>query len=110
MERPERSVTVQPPAGPQLQIEIDDVVARGIYTNLAMISHAPSEFLLDFLFLTPQQPKAKVLARIISSPGHTKRLLLALQDNVKRYEARFGEIKAQADEPDDQKRIGFSKS
>jgi hypothetical protein len=102
---------VQPPVGPQVQIEIDEVVARGIYTNLAMIAHTPSEFLLDFVFLTPQQPKAKVLARIISSPGHTKRLLLALQDNVKRYEERFGEIKTLPDaSDDDQKRIGFSKS
>jgi hypothetical protein len=97
---------VQPPAGQQIQIEIDDLVARGFYTNLAMISHTESEFLFDFVFLTPQQPKAKVLARVISSPGHTKRLLLALQDNVKRYEEQFGEIKAL---PDDHKRIGFSK-
>lgn len=97
---------MQPPAGQQIQIEIDEQVARGTYTNLAMISHTESEFLLDFVFLTPQQPKAKVLARVISSPGHTKRLLLALQDNVKRYEEQFGEIKAL---PDDQKRIGFSK-
>jgi hypothetical protein len=97
---------VQPPMGQQVQIEIDEVTARGLYANAAMISHSESEFLLDFLFLTPQQPKTKVLARIISSPGHTKRLLMALQDNVRRYEEQFGEIKAL---PDDQKRIGFSK-
>jgi hypothetical protein len=99
------------PAGPQLQIEIDEVVARGIYANLAMISHTGSEFLFDFIFLTPQQPKTKVLARIISSPGHTKQLLLALQDNIKRYEERFGEIKILPGvQDDDQKRIGFSKT
>lgn len=97
---------VQPPVGPQITIEIDEAVAKGIYANLAMISHSQSEFLLDFLFLTPQQPKTKVLTRIISSPGHTKRLLMALQDNVKRYEEQFGEIKVL---PDEQKRIGFSK-
>jgi len=96
----------QQPAGPQITIEIDEAIAKGTYANLAMISHTESEFLFDFLFLTPQQPKAKVLARIISSPGHTKRLLMALQDNVKRYEEQFGDIKVL---PDDQKRIGFAK-
>ncbi len=98
---------MQSPAGPQIHIELDDTVARGIYTNAAMISHSESEFLLDFIFLSPQQPKTKVLARIVSSPGHTKRLLLALQENIKRYEEQFGEIKVLADE---QKRIGFSKT
>ncbi|HXZ24687.1 MAG TPA: DUF3467 domain-containing protein [Nitrospiria bacterium] len=96
----------QQPAGPQITIEIDETVARGTYANLALISHTESEFLFDFLFLFPQQPKAKVLARIISSPGHTKRLLTALQDNIKRYEEQFGEIKVL---PDEQKRIGFAK-
>ena len=98
---------MQKPVGQQIQIEIDEVVARGTYANLAMISHTESEFLFDFIFLTPQQPKAKVLSRIISSPGHTKRLLMALQDNVKRYEEQHGEIKALSDED---KRIGFSKT
>ncbi|HTP41718.1 MAG TPA: DUF3467 domain-containing protein [Nitrospiria bacterium] len=96
----------QQPAGPQITIEIDEIIARGTYANLALIAHTESEFLFDFLFLIPQQPKAKVLARIISSPGHTKRLLTALQDNVKRYEEQFGEIKVL---PDEQKRIGFAK-
>jgi len=96
----------QQPAGPQITIEIDETVARGTYANLALIAHTESEFLFDFLFLIPQQPKAKVLARIISSPGHTKRLLTALQDNIKRYEEQFGEIKVL---PDEQKRIGFAK-
>ena len=98
----------QQPAGPQITIEIDEQIARGTYANLALIAHTQSEFLFDFLFLTPQQPRTKVLARIISSPGHTKRLLMALQDNVKRYEEQFGEIKVLPD--DDSKRIGFAKS
>ena len=77
-----------------LQIEIDENVARGIYTNLALITHSETELLIDFLFLQPQTPKTKVLARLITSPVHAKRFLAALQDNVAKYEARFGTINA----------------
>jgi hypothetical protein len=77
-----------------LQIEIDENVARGIYTNLALITHSETELLIDFLFLQPQTPKTKVLARLITSPVHAKRFLAALQDNVAKYEARFGAINA----------------
>ena len=77
-----------------LQVEIDEAVARGIYTNLALITHSETEFLLDFLFLQPQAPKTKVLARLISSPVHAKRLLWALKDNIDKYEARHGAINA----------------
>lgn len=79
---------------PQLQVEIDEATARGIYTNLALITHSETEFLLDFLFLQPQSPKTKVLARIVSSPVHAKRLLWALKDNIAKYETRFGPIPA----------------
>jgi hypothetical protein len=79
---------------PPLQVEIDETTARGLYTNLALITHSETEFLLDFLFLQPQAPKTKVLARVISSPVHAKRFLWALQDNLQRYEARFGKIEA----------------
>ncbi len=79
---------------PQLQIEIDENVARGVYTNLALIAHSETEFLLDFLFLQPQTPKTKVLTRIVTSPVHAKRFLSALQDNIAKYEARFGTINA----------------
>ena len=79
---------------PALQVEIDEAVARGIYTNLALITHSETEFLLDFLFLTPQSPKTKVLARLVSSPVHAKRLLWALKDNIEKYEARHGAIPA----------------
>jgi hypothetical protein len=78
----------------QLQVEIDESTARGIYTNLALITHTETEMLLDFLFLQPQTPKAKVLTRIVSSPVHAKRLLWALRDNIEKYEARFGPINA----------------
>lgn len=77
-----------------LQVEIDEAVARGVYTNLALITHSETEFLLDFLFLQPQTPKTKVLTRLISSPVHAKRLLWALQDNIEKYEARHGTIPA----------------
>ena len=79
---------------PSLQVEIDEPVARGIYTNLALITHSETEFLLDFLFMTPQTPKTKVLARLVSSPVHAKRLLWALKDNIEKYEARYGAIPA----------------
>lgn len=78
----------------QLQVEIDEAVARGVYTNLALITHSETEVILDFLFLQPQTPKAKVLTRLISSPVHAKRLLWALKDNVEKYEARYGPIAA----------------
>jgi hypothetical protein len=81
-------------ANPPLQIEIDEAVGRGIYTNLALITHSETEMVLDFLFLQPNAPKTKVLARLITSPVHAKRFLQALQDNVAKYEARFGTINA----------------
>ena len=77
-----------------LQVEIDETVARGIYTNLALITHSETEFLVDFLFLQPQTPKTKVLTRLITSPVHAKRLLWALKDNLDKYEARHGTINA----------------
>ena len=76
----------------QLSIEIDDVTAQGLYCNLAFIAHSEQEFILDFIFLSPQQPKAKVRSRVITSPKHATRFLAALADNLKKYEARFGAI------------------
>lgn len=96
-----------PPVSPvQLQIEMDEPTSQGVYVNLAMVGHTETEFTLDFIYAQPQQPKARVRARIISSPSHTKRFLLALQDNIQRYERAFGPIKA-ASEPE--KKIGFIK-
>lgn len=76
----------------KLEIQMDEVTAQGIYTNLAGVTHSETEFVLDFLFLQPSQPKAKLRARIITSPVHTKRFLKTLKENIKRYEERFGEI------------------
>jgi hypothetical protein len=82
------------PQAPQIEIEIDDETAKGRYSNLALISHSETEFLIDFTMLQPQPRKTKVHTRIVSSPVHLKRLLWALQDNVSKYEERFGEIPA----------------
>lgn len=76
----------------QLQIQIDEDVANGQYVNMALLNHTDAEFTLDFVYVQPQQPKAKVRSRVITSPKHMKRLLLAMQDNIARYEARFGPI------------------
>ncbi|HBE87713.1 MAG TPA: DUF3467 domain-containing protein [Elusimicrobia bacterium] len=80
----------------QLQVEMDDSTAQGIYANLAGVTHSETEFIFDFLFLQPNQPKAKLRARIVSSPVHTKRFLMALTENIKRYEERFGQISDRA--------------
>lgn len=80
------------PAPVQLQLQIDDDVAQGAYVNMASISHTETEFTLDLIYVQPQGPKGKVRSRVITSPKHAKRLLLALQENVRRYEARFGTI------------------
>ncbi len=86
-------------AGPQIQIELDDATAQGAYSNIVLINHTDSEFVLDFAFMQPAVPKARVRARIISSPRHTKRLLRALEVNVRRFEERFGTIE-EGEEPD----------
>jgi len=91
----------------QLQVEIDEATARGVYTNLALITHSETEFLLDFLFLQPQSPKTKVLARIVSSPVHAKRLLWALKDNIEKYESRFGTIPAGENPGESPSPVGF---
>ena len=96
-----------PPQEPQIQIEVDDADSRGVYSNLALIAHSETEFVLDFIFLQPQNPKAKVLSRIVSSPGHAKRLLWALKDNLEKYEARFGPIRAGAPSETPDKAPGF---
>jgi hypothetical protein len=87
-----------PPGGrvpaPRLQLQLDEDVAQGLYSNLVLINHTENEFVLDFAFFAPGAPRAKVRARIISSPRHTKRLLRALQTNIEKYEERYGEIDA----------------
>ncbi|HXN81537.1 MAG TPA: DUF3467 domain-containing protein [Myxococcales bacterium] len=81
---------VPPPV--QIQIQIDDATANGVYVNLAMVNHSETEFILDFIYVQPQAPKAQVRSRVISSPKHVKRLVAALQDNIAKYEAQFGKI------------------
>jgi hypothetical protein len=85
----------------QIQIQLDEDVAQGIYANLALVNHTETEFTIDVMYLQPQQPRAKVRARIISSPKHTKRLLGALQENLRRYEERFGTIDVTGPNPAD---------
>ena len=80
------------PNAPQIQIDIDEVTAQGAYSNLVLINHNENEFLLDFAFIQPGAPRARVRMRVISSPRHTKRLMKALEMNVRRYEERFGKI------------------
>jgi hypothetical protein len=77
----------------QLQIELKEDVAEGVYANLAVIAHSSSEFVLDFVRMMPGVAKAQVKSRIIMTPEHAKRLAYALQDNLRRYEAQFGEVR-----------------
>jgi len=77
----------------QLNIELSEEVAQGIYSNLAVITHSSSEFVIDFIRIMPGVPKANVKSRVILTPEHAKRLLMALQDNVKKFEAHHGPIK-----------------
>jgi hypothetical protein len=77
----------------QLNIELSEEVAEGIYSNLAIINHSPSEFVIDFIKIMPNMPKARVKSRVILTPQHAKRLLQALSDNVSKYEQNFGKIK-----------------
>lgn len=77
----------------QLEIELSEQEATGTYSNLVMITHSVSEFILDFIAVMPGLPKAKVVKRMVLTPDHAKRLINALNDNVKRYEEQFGDIK-----------------
>ncbi len=77
----------------QINIELEESVAQGIYSNLAIINHSQSEFVLDFVSVMPGVPKSKVKSRIVLTPQHAKRFLKALSDNVARFESAHGEIK-----------------
>ena len=97
----------KPPAADQQQIQIQidpHHQGTGVYSNLMMISHRKEEFILDFLFLQPQraaqgQNVATLRSRVITSPEHAKRILRALQENLRRYEASFGTIEEATDMP-----------
>ena len=77
----------------QINIELDEKVAEGIYSNLAIINNSVSEFVIDFVTIMPGTPKSKVKSRIILTPQHAKRLLKALGENISRFESSHGEIK-----------------
>ena len=81
------------PQQEQINIELDENIAEGIYSNLAIINHSSSEFVLDFVCIMPGVPKAKVKSRIVLTPQHAKRLLMALGENIHRFETAHGEIK-----------------
>ncbi|MCS7018265.1 MAG: DUF3467 domain-containing protein [Cytophagales bacterium] len=81
-----------------LNIELSEEIAEGIYANLAMIAHSHTEFVIDFISMLPGMPKAKVRSRIITTPEHAKRFLMALKDNIEKYEDTFGKIRL-AEEP-----------
>src|SRR3954467_12338203 len=77
----------------QINIELSEEIAEGIYSNLAIITHSPAEFVIDFIKVMPGVPKAKVKSRIVLTPQHAKRLMKALADNVGKYEQLHGKIK-----------------
>lgn len=76
----------------QINIELNEETAEGIYSNLAIITHSNAEFVVDFVRIMPGVPKAKVKSRILLTPQHAKRLLKALADNIKKFEAAHGTI------------------
>ncbi len=77
----------------QINIELNEEVAQGTYSNLAVITHSSSEFVIDFVRVMPGIPKAQVKSRIILTPEHAKRLVNALQDNIDKFESVHGTIK-----------------
>ena len=83
----------------QINIELSEEIAEGVYANLAMIAQSNSEFVVDFIRLMPGTPKAKVKSRIILTPEHAKRLSQALLDNIKKYEENFGTIQSNGEVP-----------
>lgn len=76
----------------QLQIEINDEVANGNYANFAVIAHSTAEFVMDFICMLPNMPKAKVKSRVIMTPEHAKRFMFALQENIVKFESQYGKI------------------
>jgi hypothetical protein len=89
----------QPPSGQQINIELGEKEAEGIYSNLAIITHSPAEFIIDFTRVLPGIPKAKVHARLIMTAQHAKLLHHALEDNIAKFEMKYGEIKIQGENP-----------
>ncbi|MBI4723412.1 MAG: DUF3467 domain-containing protein [Candidatus Stahlbacteria bacterium] len=88
----------------QINVELPEETGQGIYSNFVIVSHSPSEFVVDFTRILPGLKKAKVYSRIVLAPAHAKLLMRTLKDNIEKYEARFGEIKVEKIE---NKEIGF---
>ncbi len=99
----------QNPQGPQQQInvQIDQQVGEGIYSNFFMVVNSPSEFILDFGRIVPGLPNAKIYSRVITTPQHAKQLLKLLEQNIEAFEKQFGEIKVQNPMGPNDKNIGF---
>ena len=76
-----------------INIELDENTAQGSYSNLVIVNHSPTEFVLDFINVMPGSPKAKVRSRIILTPEHVKKFIKALDENLNKFESSFGEIK-----------------
>ena len=76
-----------------INIELNEMVAAGVYANLGLVNHSPSEFVVDFIQMMPGVQQAKVRARVILAPIHAKRIMSALQQNIINYEQQYGEIK-----------------
>lgn len=89
----------------EIKVKMQDQLIGGVYANGLQISHTREEFIMDFLMIAP--PTGTVTARVITSPGHMKRILAAMSENIKKYETKFGTIR-QADEPSGHGRIGFA--
>jgi hypothetical protein len=92
---------------PSINIELGEKEAEGIYSNLALIAHSPSEFIIDFARVLPGIPKSRVYARIVMTPTHAKLLNQALEQNLKKYEEAFGKINIQGDPSAPARGIGF---
>ena len=77
----------------QINIELSQEVSEGEYSNFVVVTHSPAEFVMDFIRVLPGMTKSKVKSRIIMAPMHAKTLMIALQDNINKFENKFGEIK-----------------
>lgn len=98
---------MEPNRQQQINIELRDEEAEGIYANLAMIVHSPTEVVMDFARLMPRAPKARVLSRIIMTPMHAKLFHKSLGENLAKFEKQFGEIKVHGSTDQLSKNIGF---
>lgn len=98
---------MEPQQRQQINIELGEKEAEGIYANMAMITHSATEIVIDFARLMPGNPKTRVLARIVMTPMHAKLLEKALSENLKKFESQFGEIKIHG-MPGGSKSIGFA--